>query len=59
MNIAYKSYPMNGFKIFRKEFCELKSPKIIFEALLLLSNLFITKFYPSLDLALLHKLEIK
>ena len=56
---GFKSYPIYGFKFFRKEFCELKSPKLLFGPLSLLSNLLITKFYPNLDLALLHKLEIK
>ena len=55
---GYKSYPMYGFKIFRKEFCELRSPKLIFGPLSLFSNLVITRFFPKLDLALLHKLNL-
>lgn len=55
---GYKSYPMMGDKIFRKEFCELKSPKFITGPLSLISNLLFTKFFPNRDFALLHKLDV-
>lgn len=51
---GFDSKGIYGLKYFRKEFCELKSPKVFYGLFSLLSNLVLTKWFPQFDYAILH-----